>query len=49
MEEFRAEGGDYRLQGARLGDEWAIDGKVGADRGGAGFDARPEDDIYFSI
>lgn len=41
MEEFRAEGRDYGLQGARLGDEWAVDGKVGADCRGASFDARP--------
>lgn len=41
MEEFRAEGGDNGLQGARLGDEWAVEGEIGADCGGASFDARP--------
>ena len=40
-EEFRAEAGNDGLHGARLSDQWAVYGKVGADRGGAGFDARP--------
>lgn len=40
-EQFRAEAGNYGLQVARLGDEWTVEGKVGADCGGAGFDARP--------
>ena len=40
-EESRAEAGNHGLQCARLGNEWAVDGKVGADCGGASFDARP--------
>ena len=47
--QFEADGRDHVFEVARLGDEWTVGGEIGADCGGASFDAGPHYNADFVV